>query len=486
MSDSYSLKTRLTLLNTVILVLVLGAGGFFLHSSQQRQLLDQLDAELLSVARQVSCAQHDSAAKDDQQRSICRSLDQLALYHQDSYAASLFTQQGALLCSNQSPLTGQLQFSANDPSLAKPGQLSFDSLYDDSGEGLRRLRFPINAGSVAQLQLQIGKPLRQVNEAAGFFSLLLLAFGLALIACVAVSQWLALNMLTKPMARLVQLMARTSEENVPQFFQEPQNNSYEFHQLATGYNALTERLALSLRKAQQFSADVTHELRTPLTILRGETELALRGNKSKEQLQQTLSSNLEEISRMRHLIDDLLLLAKSELGEVPLKMEAIDLGSLLDELHFQATIIAEEKQIQVHMQRSDEQISLLADSLRLRQAFLNLLTNAIKYTPQNGSVTINWSLQKNYARIIIEDTGIGIDPKHQQHIFDRFYRIDKTRNRHDGGSGLGLAIVKWIVDAHQGSIRICSEPGQGSCFTVMLPLTHQPHKSVLAGSDTES
>ena len=104
---------------------------------------------------------------------------------------------------------------------------------------------------------------------------------------------------------------------------------------------------------------------------------------------------------------------------------------------------------------------------------LNLLTNAIKYTPEGGAVTIDWSLQKNFARIIIEDTGIGIGCKHQAHIFDRFYRIDKTSNRDDGGSGLGLAIVKWIVDAHHGSVRVCSDPGLGSCFTVMLPLTHR-------------
>lgn len=472
MPNGSSLKTRLTLLNTVVLVLILGVGGFFLYSSQRQQLLDQLDAELLSIAREVSCAQQGSELKAFRHQPICQSFDQVAQFRTDKFAAILFTSQAKQLCSNKVPLSNLLQFSATEKTSFKPGPFHFDIVKANNGESLRRLLFPITIDGEKHLQLQIGVSLEKTDEASQFFALLLFFSGLAAIICFATCHWLLFSLLTTPLTRLIHLMAGTNEENVPQPFQVPDICGRELQQLSEGYNALTEHLALSLRKAQQFSADVTHELRTPLTILRGETELALRGDKDKEQLQQILCSNLEEISRMGHLIEDLLLLSKSELGEVPLKMEAIDLGSLLDELYFQAKIIAEEKQISVHMQRSDEQISLFADALRLRQVFLNLLTNAIKYTPEGGSVTINWSLQKDFARIIIEDTGIGIDCKHQEHIFDRFYRIDKTRNRHDGGSGLGLAIVKWMVAAHQGSIRVCSEPGKGSCFTVMLPLTH--------------
>jgi signal transduction histidine kinase len=219
---------------------------------------------------------------------------------------------------------------------------------------------------------------------------------------------------------------------------------------------------------------VTHELRIPLTILRGETELALRGDKSADELRQIINSNLEEISRMAHLVDDLLLLSKSEQGEIPLKMEALNLNELLEELHFQGKIIAEPKQIMVELKGPEKQVSLLADPNRIRQVFLNLLTNGIKYTPEGGRVTINWALQEESVRIIFEDTGIGIESAHQQHIFDRFYRINKTGNRNDGGSGLGLAIAKWLVEAHGGSIMVCSEPGQGSSFAILLPLTRKP------------
>lgn len=477
MSNGYRLKTRLILLNAAILLFVLGAGGFFLHSAQQQQLLNQLDAELLSIARAASANRPVTASADDRQREICQALKQLERYQPDGVTATLLTPTGQQLCGNR---PSKQPAASTKTSLTQP-QVSFETIVDATGEEMRRLLFSINLDEQSQFLLQIDKSLAAVTAASRFFALLLIGFGLAAISCVAIGQWFLLNMLIIPVAGLVQLMARTNEENIPLPFQIPQNCGRELQDLSTGYNALTERLALSLRKSRQYSAYVTHELRTPLTILRGETELALRGDKDKDLLLQTLSSNLEEIYRMGHLIEDLLLLSKSELHEVPLQMEAIDLSDLLNELHCQATIIADEKQIQVHRQQSDEPISLFADSHRLRQAVLNLLTNAIKYTPKQGSVTISWSRQKNFAQIIIKDSGIGIDPKHQQHIFDRFYRIDKTRNRHDGGSGLGLAIVKWIVDAHQGSIRVCSAPGQGSCFTVMLPLTHA---HVTAANDT--
>ena len=245
----------------------------------------------------------------------------------------------------------------------------------------------------------------------------------------------------------------------------------EVKKLADSYNKMMVRRAKNLRRARQFTANVTHELRTPLTILRGETELALRNDRNREQLRQVLVSNLEEISHMGCLIEDLLLLSKGDLGEIPLKLEIQYLNELIVELHHQAQLLATVKNIEVKLLCPQEQIFLQADSLRLRQVFLNLLTNAIKYTPDSGSITIELKANISHAEIAITDTGIGMDSKHLQPIFDRFYRVNKTGNRNDGGSGLGLAIVKWIVDAHQGSIQVTSTLGHGSKFTVILPLS---------------
>ncbi len=270
--------------------------------------------------------------------------------------------------------------------------------------------------------------------------------------------------------RLTQLMDQTNSELSPPIFEVTEAAEQEIIKLARSYNNMMARHADNLLRARQFSADVTHELRTPLTILRGETELALRNGRDKKQLRAVLESNLEEISRMSYLIEDLLLLSKSDLGEIPLKMEPLSLVEFIIELHHQAQLLATTKNIKVDLHCPDEQIILSADSLRLRQVFLNLLTNAIKYTPENGSITIGLLLNENNVEITITDTGIGIDDENLDVIFDRFYRVNKTNNRNDGGSGLGLAIVKWIVNAHAGSITVSSIPGQGSKFTVILPL----------------
>jgi len=247
------------------------------------------------------------------------------------------------------------------------------------------------------------------------------------------------------------------------------NEDHQDVQLSRSYNNMLRRLSETLKRSRQFAADVTHELRTPLTILRGETEIALRSKRNSEQITQVLESNLEEISRMSYLIEDLLLLSKSDLGEIPLQMEALDLSGLVMELHHQAQLLAENKQISVDLNAPQEQIIVQADSLRLRQVLLNLLTNAIKYTPEEGKIGIELKVNTESVEVAITDNGIGMTDEHLKKIFERFYRIDKTLNRNDGGSGLGLAIVKWIVDSHNGQVIVKSTPGQGSCFTIILP-----------------
>jgi signal transduction histidine kinase len=242
-------------------------------------------------------------------------------------------------------------------------------------------------------------------------------------------------------------------------------------------NDLTEKLT----RAHQFTANVTHELRTPLTILRGESELALRTERSNNQLRNVLESNLEEIRRMSRLIDDLLLLSKSELGEVPISQDLLYLPELILELQHQAKILAKQKNITIKLDwQSNQDIYLNADNFRLRQVFLNLLTNAIRYTPTKGTITIKVEPHEQKVNICIIDTGIGISSEHLDHIFERFYRVGKTKNRNDGGSGLGLAIAHWIVEAHNGQISAQSQPGKGSRFTVTLPInneftTEDPH-----------
>jgi len=237
------------------------------------------------------------------------------------------------------------------------------------------------------------------------------------------------------------------------------------------YNTMLDRLESGVKRIRQFSGDASHELRTPLTILRGETEVGLRWAKTTDEMRNILQSNMEEIDRMGRIIEDLLTLAKSESGELPLSIREISLSDLLQELYMQGRALAESKGIDVTLQHDvNSEILIHGDDLRLRQLFLNLITNAIRYTQDNGFVSIGVERQDSEVIIKISDNGIGIPPKHLPHIFERFYRTDEARNRSTGGTGLGLAIVKWIADAHNGIIDVTSTPDVGSTFSIRLPV----------------
>ena len=215
-----------------------------------------------------------------------------------------------------------------------------------------------------------------------------------------------------------------------------------------------------------------------MAILKGETEVALRWAKGPEELRATLVSNLEEIDRMGHIIEDLLSLAKSEAGELYLKITEFSLSDLLQDLYLIGNHIAEAKTIAVQLHLSVEgEIRIRADQLQIHRMLLNLVTNAIKYTPAGGRVSLSLAVKNDLAFVAIADSGYGIASQHLPHIFERFYRIDEARNREAGGAGLGLAIVKSIAVVHGGDVSVTSEPGVGSTFTVRLPLSGPPPRT---------
>nr|WP_320048649.1 ATP-binding protein [uncultured Desulfuromonas sp.] len=248
-------------------------------------------------------------------------------------------------------------------------------------------------------------------------------------------------------------------------------NCVELATLRDEYNAMLDRLEIAVQRVRQFSGDASHELRTPLTILRGETEVTLHWAKTPEEFRAALQSNMEEIDRMGRILEDLLTLAKSESGDLPLSIRQLSLSDLLQELYLQGTTLAEPKNIKVSLHHgADSEVSIRGDDLRLRQLFLNLLSNAIRYTPDGGTVDIDISREGDNVTVAVIDSGIGISAEHLPHIFERFYRTDEARNRADGGTGLGLAIVKWITEAHDGTIHVNSTVDQGSRFEVHLPV----------------
>jgi len=236
---------------------------------------------------------------------------------------------------------------------------------------------------------------------------------------------------------------------------------------------LQERLAESLRKARQFSGDASHELRTPLTIIKGEAEVALRWGKNLEDYRNALTSCAEEAQRMERIIDDLLTLARSNAGQQALQFEPVSLMDLFHELYISIKTVAAADNIDFTPELS-ENILLIADELHLRRVLLNLVDNAIKYSPPKSQVRLSAKRIGEQVHIHVADNGPGIEAKHIPYIFDRFYRVDKARNRADGGTGLGLSIVKEIITAHGGEVSVHSDPGKGTTFHVILPLNADP------------
>ncbi len=234
-------------------------------------------------------------------------------------------------------------------------------------------------------------------------------------------------------------------------------------------NDMIGRLHSSFAQTRQFSSDASHELRTPLTIMRGEIELALRSEKTPLEYRETLSSTLEEIVRLKSIIDNLLTLGKADQGVYEMKLEEVHLDALIRDLFDDSELLAESKHINVELRKADP-VTIVGDKGRLRQLFLNLVDNAIKYTPEGGHVSLSVERQNGSACVKIEDSGIGIPSDDLKKIFDRFYRVDKARSREMGGSGLGLSIAKWIAELHRGSITVDSEVNKGSRFTVTIPI----------------
>jgi signal transduction histidine kinase len=191
----------------------------------------------------------------------------------------------------------------------------------------------------------------------------------------------------------------------------------------------------------------------------------------------------EEVDRMARLVGDLLLLARADAGGLPLQMKPIELDNLFFEVYQKVIVLSKSVTITV---TDIDQVRIMGDSDRLKQLLINLIGNAINYTPAGGDVRISLSKTELWARIVVSDSGVGIPEKDLPHIFDRFYRVDKARSRAQGGSGLGLSIAKSIVEAHGGDIYVTSEVGKGTTFAVALPVLKEPELPKKPAEDMEA
>jgi len=244
----------------------------------------------------------------------------------------------------------------------------------------------------------------------------------------------------------------------------------ELGRLAFTINQMIERLQKAFERQRQFTGDASHELRAPLAVIKAESTLALQKDRQIAEYRQSLETISQEADHMTKIIDQLLTLARSDAGVEKMSFDEVNLSELLRDLASDINVLCQDKGLLLKLD-AEKNISVEGDAGKLRQLFLNVLDNAIRYTPGGGVISITLSVEGQTALVTVKDTGIGISQEHLSHIFDRFYRVDKARSRAEGGSGLGLAICKHIVEAHGGEISVESLVGSGTTFYIRLPLS---------------
>lgn len=301
---------------------------------------------------------------------------------------------------------------------------------------------------------------------------LLYIMGIATVVAVAIAaygSWMAVGRSLAPLETITETTEQINRADdlarrIP--YNGPKRD--EIGSLIEAFNQTLERLETLFTSQQRFIADVSHELRTPLTVIKGNVDLMRRMNELDEE---SLTSIDQESGRLTRMVGGLLLLAQADSGSVSLNMNPVELDTLLLEVFQEMRVLAGEK-VKLHLTEID-QILVNGDRDRLKQVLLNLAGNAIQYTPQNGDVYLSLGKVAEQARLIIRDTGPGIPAEDLPHIFERFYRAEKSRTRSKAtGFGLGLSIAHWIVEKHGGRIEVDSKEGQGTTFCIWLPLIH--------------
>lgn len=247
------------------------------------------------------------------------------------------------------------------------------------------------------------------------------------------------------------------------------NPDDELGRLATAFNQTLARLETSFEQLRRFTADASHELRTPLTAIRSVGEVALQHSGDAAYYREVIGSMLEEVDRLTRLVESLLAISRADAGNIQLQKSLLDVVDLARESAAMVDVLAEEKGQTIAVS-GDESVIVWADRLILRQALINLLHNAVKYSPEGGGIQVDVRAVDRDAVIEVRDSGPGIAPEHAEKVFQRFYRVDKARTRAEGGAGLGLSIVEWAVSAHGGKVELRPNSATGCTFAIHLPL----------------
>lgn len=533
---NFSLRTRLTLWFTLVMAAALALFGFLTYSSVSNELYNSLDVSLNKVVSSIDLAirgkaeaklnppppvrprqrgdtaddelaflRQDSVGKDSVVRSAIKPLPSetkqsgqqesggevdpvwMAIYEHIALTPRNMIQimdSTGLVYQSNNLLPDTLQISPAMLELARDSVAQITTIIQSLGnKEPERIRVAIARSRSAIIIAAY--PVEEVQSLLEDFFGALIILGPIILVFSSVGGWFLAKASLHPLDEINRTAQDITASNLSRRLPTPKVND-EIRRLSDTLNDMISRLESSFERIRQFTADASHELRTPLTILTGELELALRKGRKPEEYQQTLSSALQEVLRLSRVVESLLLLSRADMGRASLHLEPTNLTEMLADLADAASVLGVSKSIYINY-RPSEDLIVSADPAKLYQMFLNLVDNAVKYTPEGGLISMTIHRDGMYAEVRVRDTGIGINAENQKKIFDRFYRVDKARSRELGGVGLGLSIVRWTAEAHEGSIRVESEPGQGSTFIVRLPLLSDPAiAELVADAGTEA
>lgn len=462
------LRVRLTLWYGTALALVLIIFSVVLYAITARNLRDTVDESLEDTAT--------TAVRSLEARGFLPLLDEEELLSQfpeltriDKFF-QIFSPSGTITIRSPNIKQHEVPLSRTALDAAFAGQSIFESAKYPREPPLRLISMPIMYRGNLLYIVQVGTSMESVGETLQrFLVLLVVAIPIALAVSLA-GGWFLAGRALRPVDKITLAAQRIAAGDLSQRLSMPAAHD-EIGRLAATFNNMIGRLDTSFRQIQQFTSDASHELRTPLTVMKGETDLVLRRPRLLDDYKSVLESNLEEIDRMTRIVDELLFLSRADMGEVKVESLPVAMESLVEDIYRQAKLLAQDRNIEVLL-GTVMPVVVQGDDLRLRELLLNLVENAMKYSYPGGKVEISLLNDGREARLSVADHGIGIATADHKKIFQRFFRTDVARGHTKKGTGLGLAICTWIAELHKGRVEVKSDLGQGSTFTLVLPLAH--------------
>lgn len=459
------IRWRLTLWFALILLGILVLSGAVLHILLEQYLSNQVDDQLRVQSAQIHGTLDPQEIPDPLDYEVIHSkLPPINEFASPGIYIQLIDHNGNVVVKSSN--LGEQELPANLSLIEQgfSGNVAIQTVSTGDSARVRIMVSPLYLGEQVLL-LEVAQSLNHIDTTMSRVRWALLASVLLALALAAISGGAIVRNALSPVSQLVRT-ARSIEASSDLSRRVGYKGSPdEIGELATTFDHMIEHLDRVFKSQRDFVADASHELRGPLTVIRGNLDL-LRRNLSAEDRRESVRAIQRETARMVKIVDDLLLLAEVQSAQ-PAQEQKVALREVVLEELSRAKTLAGKRTITVDRL---EDLVITGDAQRLKQLLANLVDNAIKHTSEQGTIIFSLFKDGEWARLEVADNGIGIDPEHLPHLFDRFYRVDKARSRASGGTGLGLAIVKGVAEQHGGKVSAAGELGKGSTFSVWLKL----------------